>query len=189
MKILYFHGWGSKFDPESSKIQELSKLGEVVGPCLDYTGGFASVLSQCHDALSADDYDVVVGTSLGGYTASQVGSHFGLPFAAVNPCLNPREDLQKYVGSGRDWLGQPYTLTPESLDDWPEFSREGYGLVLLDSQDEVIDSESTAAWIGDRYPVVLFDGGNHRFAHMGESLGFIRDLVNSAQLVYGLETE
>ena len=31
MKIMYLHGYGSKFDPESAKIQALMKLGEVSG--------------------------------------------------------------------------------------------------------------------------------------------------------------
>lgn len=189
MNILYFHGWGSRFDPTSSKIQTLMGLGQVTGPNLDYTQGFANLLAQCHDAIADDDYDVVVGTSLGGYLASQVGSRWGIPFAAVNPSINPAESLQRYVGSGQDWYGEPYTLAPGSLLDWPLFSREGYGLILLDQGDELIPADETAEWVGDRYPVIMFRGGNHRFAHMAESLEYIRNLVNSAEQVYGLETE
>ena len=189
MNILYIHGWGSAFDPQSSKIQTLSELGTVRGPNLDYTQGFDAVIGQCRAMLMEDDYDVVIGTSMGGYTASHVAPGVGLPFVAINPAVNPAQSLGRYLGTGKDWQGRPYRLDPEVIRSLPLLSLKGYGLVLLDREDELIDSEATAEYVGSRYPVIMFEGGSHRFDHMGESLGFIRNLVNSAELVYGLETE
>ena len=89
-----------------------------------------------------------------------------------------------------DWAGRPYHLDPEVIRSLPTFNLySGYGLVLLDRGDELIDSESTAEYIGDRYPVVMFEGGSHRFEHTRESLPHIRNLINSANSNYGVETE
>ena len=62
----------------------------------------------------------------------------------------------------------------------------GYGLILLDRGDKLMDSEKTAEFIGDRYNIVMFEGGNHRFAHMRESLNHIATLAHNAKFAYGL---
>lgn len=42
IRIMYLHGYGSRFDPHSDKMQVLSRLGEVFGPDLDYGQGLFS---------------------------------------------------------------------------------------------------------------------------------------------------
>lgn len=189
MNILYIHGWGSEFDSGSNKVTQLSRLGSVVGPNLDYTQGLRAVLDECKGWIQEHDIDLIVGTSLGGYTASHLGARTGLPFVAVNPAINPRESLEKYLGEGVDHVGHQYHLRPEVIADLPLFNMNGFGLVLLDMDDEVLDSSLTAEFIGSRYPVVTFQGGSHRFEHMEDSLGYVQNLVNNAQTIYGLETE
>ena len=95
MKIFYIHGWGSTFSPESEKIQTLMELGTVRGPNLDYPAGFRGVMGQCRAMLMDDDYDVIIGTSLGGYTASHLAPTAGLPFVAINPAVDPPHSLGK----------------------------------------------------------------------------------------------
>lgn len=189
MNTLYIHGWGSAFDPQSEKAQILSELGRVRGPNLDYAAGFDAVKSQCLTMLMEDDYDVIIGTSLGGYTASHVAPHAGLPFVAINPIVDPARSLERYLGTGLDHQGRTYRLEPDTIRTLPPMSLRGFGLILLDRGDELLDSEATAVYVGDRYPIVMYDGGCHRFAHTRESLPHIRNLVNSAEQVYGVETE
>lgn len=189
MEILYLHGWGSCFDSASEKIQVLGELGRVSGPDLDYTRGFQSALDQCYDMVYDVDYDLVVGTSLGGYLASHLGAKTGLPFVSINPSIDPALSLRKYLGRGVDHYNKAYNLQESVIQDLPKFNMNGFGLILLDRGDELLDSEETAEFIGDKYSIVMFEGGNHRFTHMKESLNHIRNLVSHAQHVYGLFTD
>lgn len=185
--ILYIHGWGSAFDPKNEKIQVLGKLGLVFGPTLDYTSGFDKVTGQCLKIINEYDPDLIVGTSLGGYLASHIGALSGKAFVAINPAIDPGESLKKYVGEGRDHTGKLYNLSNDIILDLPKFNMNGCGLILLDKGDDLLDSAATAKALGDRYRVVEFEGGNHRFAHMEESLDAIKQHLDDSRLVYGLD--
>ena len=52
-------------------------------------------------------------------------------------------------------------------------AKNGCGLILLDEGDEVIDARHTREVLKDYYQVEMFEGGNHRFAHMEEALPLI----------------
>lgn len=187
VNILYLHGWGSKFDPDNEKIVALEKLGTVHGVDLDYSLGYGKVIAQAiHKGLLVDA-DLVVGTSMGGYLASHVGKSMGIPYVACNPALRPRKQLKKYLGDGETYDGQAYTFTKKELKSYPHFVglslRDKFlfggarGMILLDSDDELIDSLATKMDVMCLNPVFMFEGGNHRFAHMEESLRYIQLLL------------
>jgi uncharacterized protein len=184
MKILYVHGFGSKFDPSNEKVVALSQLGEVIGVDVDYTSGYGAARLTVVEAAADAEVDLIVGTSLGGYMAAQVGSAYGVPFVAINPAIAPAETMLKYVGSGVDFAGRTYTLTEEVADSYPDIVTHGAGLVLLDEDDEVLPSKITRAFLGAAFRVVMFPGGNHRFAHIAESLPLIESHYNTAGVVY-----
>lgn len=166
MNILYIHGYNSCFKPNSEKMQTLSKLGTVMGITIDYTdAGFDNTISQLLEYIKENDIVVVVGTSLGGYLASHCASISGLPFVAINPSMNP----QRLISS----FNKP-------------FNTEGCGLVLLDRGDEVIDSKATYDALSEQFDVVMFEGGNHRFQHMADSLDLIKAHIFNASINYGL---
>ena len=103
MKILYIHGFGSYYHPSKSKIQTLQRLGDVIGVNLDYCEGFEPSYEKVCEVVSS--CDLIVGTSMGGYMASHVGTAYGIPFVALNPAVNPRDSLLKHVGSFVDYGG------------------------------------------------------------------------------------
>jgi len=176
MNILYIHGFGSRFDPASEKVQILGELGTVYGVDLDYSQPFSELYAIVEQAILDNEIDLLVGTSMGGWTVAEIGTDCAIPFVAINPARNPRVALRRYLGTHTDYTGREYTLTEDVLTDYSPFPLiEGArGIVLLDSGDEVIDSSLTHRTVRDAYPTFVFEGGNHRFEHMAESLHLIR---------------
>jgi predicted esterase YcpF (UPF0227 family) len=176
MNILYVHGFGSRFDPNSEKIKVLGELGNVYGIEVDYTKGFQWIMGTLTRFVSMNKIDVVVGTSMGGFMANHVGLEKNIPFVSINPCVDPRNMLRKYLGAGIDHYGREFTLEEWVLDEFPEFVVDETlcGVVFLDEDDEVIDSYATQRLTRDHYTTVLFNGGSHRFEHMREALPIIR---------------
>lgn len=177
MNILYIHGFGSRFDPKSEKVQSLGALGCVYGIDLDYTQPLEKNLIRCTAMVYQMNIDLLVGTSMGGYIVNQVSRETGIPFVALNPCVNPRTMLRKYLGTNTDRYGLEYTLSEQVLDQMPDFDLACQGIVLLDINDEVIPVQGTVKALSNYYPVMMFAGGSHRFEHMTESLPLIREFL------------
>ncbi|WP_428355369.1 YqiA/YcfP family alpha/beta fold hydrolase [Methyloprofundus sp.] len=160
MNILYIHGFKSQFKEQSAKVQALNKLGKVFGVTLDYTNAFKEIKNILHKFVLDKDIDLVVGTSLGGYYSS-------------------------IIGDGFTFTGDAYTLKKETITTYPGFALEGCGLILLDRGDKLINSEETLSTLENFYGTRIFEGGNHRFEHINESLREIEDFFERPSLVYG----
>lgn len=180
MNILYLHGFASKFEPESDKIKTLGELGAVSGFDIDYTLTPDQIFGviETHIHNTEQDYDVIVGTSLGGYFAAMVGARLGIPFVAINPSIDPAISLQASAGEGRDWSGKKYVLEKSTISLYKPFTNlpQGFGLILLDRGDDVFDNERTFNVLSGMYEVSIYNGGSHRFEHMKEALPQIASL-------------
>ena len=185
MKIFYIHGFGSSFDETSAKITTLKTLGEVSGVDIDYTKSFSDIKKLLIEKIIESKADLIVGTSMGGYYAAELGNELGVPFVAINPAITPYISLQKYVGNGVDWTGKSYSLKKKTVDEYHDISTTGAGLILLDNGDDVIDSTKTFETLKDKYSVKCFEGGSHRFEHMNESLDLIKCFYDMASVSYG----
>lgn len=186
LNIYYCHGFASQFDPGSSKIEALSKLGPVYGHNIDYTKPVDEIVQQCIDKLIEADIDIIIGTSMGGWLASVAGSRTGVPFVAINPAIEPSQTLRRHIGKGVDYQGNKYELTSSVVSGYGPLPTDGCGLILLDEGDDVFDWRETYDVYHKRYSVVSFPGGSHRFEHMEASLPLIEDFFDGSSLVYGL---
>jgi hypothetical protein len=186
MNILYIHGFGSQFDPTHEKIVALATLGKVTGVNVDYCKGFESVFNKVRDVVSTDGIDLIVGTSMGGYMAAHVGAETGVPFVSINPAITPVSSLQKWMGTFADHNGNTKSLTESTIDSYPDIATTGYGLVLLDHNDEVIKAGDTVRLLEDKFHVEMFSGGNHRFAHMEQAMPLIATHVAQASASHGV---
>ena len=186
MNIYYCHGFASQFDPNSSKLEVLSRLGSIDGHNIDYTKPAEEVVQHCVDTLIKSDIDLLVGTAMGGWLASVVGTRLGIPFVAINPAIDPSQTLKKHVGTGLDFQGEEYHLTESVIDSYGSLATNGCGLILLDQADDVIDWRVTHDLLQEHYSVVSFPGGSHRFEHMEEALPLIEAFFERSSLVYGL---
>jgi uncharacterized protein len=189
-KFFYLHGFNSAVDESSDKFQLLKTLGETVPLNYDSFDTYGNIIKSLVGRIEMDFMLVFVGTSLGGYYAAELGKIFDSPCVMINPALNPGECLEPLVGQTFEnyQTGVVNTLSKETVDSYRgmEFSKDRYRyytpLVLLDSGDELLDSKKTSQEMSG-YDVVCFNGGNHRFEHMVESLPFISNYVDTCSYI------
>jgi len=187
IKIFYVHGWGSEFDPNSDKVRALGEIGEVHGVTVPWAEGHNRVFEQLTEEILAYQPDLLVGTSMGGYGVSHLGSELGIPFVAINPAIRPHETLMERVGVGTDYYGREYELTWQTVAAFPEFATGGCGLVLVAMDDNVIDAQETINSYSDHYDCRAFENGGHRFENLREALPLITEHYSIAEVVYGLD--
>jgi len=186
MKILYIHGFASKYDATNDKVVALASLGNVVGIDIDYTQPKAVITSLLIETITQHGVDLIVGTSMGGYYAAEVGHATGLPFVACNPAVDPGNALRKYTGPGHvDYSGNKFEVPHSVVDEYKSIETGGCGLILLDQGDGLFDSNKTAKLLEQSFKVELFNGGSHRFMHMAEAAPMIAEHYEQAGVVYG----
>ena len=69
------------------------------------------------------------------------------------------------------------TLSEDVPKSYPEISKKGKLLIILDEGDEVLDPYETQKLFADFNPI-LFKSGSHRFEHMQDALPKIRKFLN-----------
>ncbi len=188
--FVYLHGFNSAFNPDHEKVKTLSNLGTVVGISYDSYGSYQKICSYLTAQLSQYDRDdtVIVGTSLGGFWAAEMGFKLSIPSVIINPCYDPTNMLQKYVGPQQNYAtGEQTNFELDSALSYMHCksydSQYCYmPLVLLDMGDEVIDSFETRR-LFEGFPMVHYAGGSHRFDHMKDALEEIVKYVNHCLFV------
>ena len=188
MKILYLHGYASQFDPDSAKIKALSKIGEVDGPDLDYTQGQKNVFGKVADFAGYGDYDLIVGTSMGGWLASHACIALGTPFVALNPAVHPSKTLKKYVGQTVNYIGRAFRIDEETVASYSHFNTEGgCGHILCEEGDEVLDARYTIQYLEKSYGTTLVPGGSHRFESLADHLDLLKHTTHICSVIWGSE--
>ena len=171
--ILYVHGFNSFFDENSDKIIELKKHFNVFGLSLDYSKLlYDNVYTLIYNELVDKKIDCSIGTSCGGWLADSIGSRFGVPFVCINPVIDQIQTLEKYSVNSE---------IIESYKIQKRFSKNG--LLLLDMGDDVLDSEKTLKYYRNSLICRTFEGGNHRFAHMKESIEDIICFITISEII------
>ena len=164
MKILYLHGFASAVKKSSKKYDELSKIGEVVPFAPDYCQGFDQVMKDTLVFAAAGNIQGIVGTSMGGYTASHIAAQLKVPFVAINPSITPSQTLKKYVGKHQSYDGSSYELKLEHVDSYADFNTLVKGLIIVSTLYEVIPAEDTQVFAKEKQlPIINCDYGDHRF--------------------------
>ena len=195
LTILYLHGFASAFNPNSKKVEALSKLGNVVGIDIDYAKTRGEIEEDILRFVHSNDINLIVGCSMGGYNAINIGAATGIPCVALNPAIFPERKLQERVGKtiANYVTKEKIVITEEHVRSYNPFKKEfsfeseACCLVLLDKDDNVIDSAETYETLKDIYKCVVYDGGSHRFEHMEEALPLVKELLTNAEVAYGLE--
>lgn len=193
--IIYFHGFNSAYNPENEKVRVLQELGNVTGITYNSYASFESIFKEIQSQLQNITEDTVfVGTSLGGFWAATMAKFYSCPSVIINPCYDPAEMLQKYIGYNTNYFSKKMTVLESDIVETysghelsgNDNSFEFMPLVLLDMNDEVIDSWKTREVLAE-YPMAHYAGGNHRFAHMKEALDEIKQYVNHCSYVENMD--
>ena len=125
-RILYLHGLESKANCD--KVGFLRSLGHIVtSPKIDYKD--PNCYSDLCDLVIRDyyKYDVIIGSSMGGWCAWNLGKDIGVPVLLLNPAVHSR-----------------------SIDIDIEPVRESKAskvFLALGMYDDVIDSNTTIEWL------------------------------------------
>jgi len=179
MSIIYLHGFNSS--GQSAKAQELAALMpdiEVLTPDIPADMREAIPFLMQYIGNHADRDLMLIGSSLGGYYARYLAGRFGCAAVLINPALNPVPLLLTQLGDQINYYtSERYQLTAgmvQALDAWAANNTGIPLLVLLDEEDELLDSGLTQRNCQGMADVVVFPGGSHRFEHLPESINRIR---------------
>jgi uncharacterized protein len=185
MTFIYLHGFNSDRNPTSDKLKELGKLGEVITLSYDSFALYEDILKDLKEKIKRELRDrppgevALVGTSLGAYWAAALSGIYGVPAILLNPAIQPAKTLEKYVGlTLKNFVNDEVNTFREDVPkSYPEISKKGKLLIILDEGDEVLDPYETHKLFADFNPI-LFKGGSHRFEHMPEALPHIEKFLN-----------
>jgi len=87
MNVLFLHGLESK--PTGPKMQYLKdRFTNYYAPEIDYEDpdAYEEILDLC----IAEEFDMIIGSSMGGYFAHAIGTTLGTPVIMFNPALHSR---------------------------------------------------------------------------------------------------
>jgi uncharacterized protein len=197
-KFYYLHGFNSAADPDSDKVRLLKSIGEVVLLSYDSFATYDQIMKSLVEANEPDldwTIPVIVGTSLGGFYAAELGKCWGLPCVMINPAWRPLDVLGPQSGQTftNYKTGEVRTLEKHVTDSYLgksfDTNRYYFPLVLLDEGDELLDSQETSQQLSSmKCEVIMFEGGDHRFAHMEQALKPISDYASVCEYVTDLNT-
>ena len=144
MNVLYLHGLESK--PGGSKVKYLKdRFDMVYAPAMDYNN--PELFSEMVDLCIAEYFDLIIGSSMGGYFAHQLATHIeDTKLMLFNPAVHSR------------------SFEPEGVTDGA-FSVQGH--VVLGLEDDVINPTETYNMVGslsfyDGLSVVPIERMGHR---------------------------
>ena len=125
-RILFLHGLESKANCD--KVGFLRSLGHIVtSPKINYRE------DNCYDNLKTlvkyNTYDVIIGSSMGGWVAWNLGKDLGIPVLLLNPAVHSRS----------------IDIDIEPIRD----QKASKVFLALGKYDEVIEPELTIKWLND----------------------------------------
>ena len=140
MNVLYLHGLESK--PTGPKMKYLKdRFENYYAPEIDYENpeAFEEILDLC----IAEEFDMIIGSSMGGYFAHAIGTTLGTPVIMFNPALHSRSFDPYGVVCGQ-----------KPID----------GVCVLGMNDDVIDPLTTVKMLENepKLEIMPIEGMGHR---------------------------
>lgn len=96
MKILFLHGLESKLSNEKRAI--LETYGNVIAPDLDYKSN-SNMIQTLYNEFQNQNIDVIIGSSMGGFTGFYLAKSFGIGALLYNPALPYRNSVIQEIPS------------------------------------------------------------------------------------------
>lgn len=94
MNILFLHGLESKLSDPKRVI--LETYGTVIAPDIDYKSN-ANVIQNLYDDYHIQDINVIIGSSMGGFTAYHLANSLGICALLYNPALPYRNKIEQII--------------------------------------------------------------------------------------------
>ncbi len=168
--ILYLHGLNSS--PNSHKARlltarmaELGLAGRLLIPLLSHDP--ASTIAEVERQLTALNRSVtLIGSSLGGFYATWLAEKHGLKAVLVNPAVEAPRLARQWLGpqknyySGEEWMLTEAHVAALDAMDVPAITHPERYLLLVESGDEVLDSQRAVEKFSGARQIVV-PGGDH----------------------------
>lgn len=176
MKILNLHGYHAL--AENSSYYALKACGyEVICPQIDYDSQSSEeILSTLLSLYDSEHCEAVVGSSMGGFFAIQVGAEKQCRSVLINPCLAPFQTLPELDFDNREYILQYIGLFSNlsKLD----FSKT---FAIIGEKDDVIKTHSVIKYLlEDSHCILVPDGG-----HPGSTLHLEEVFQKHANYFFG----
>ena len=106
----------------------------------------------------------------------------------INPALNPEKVFRENLGEHTNpATGEKVLINEAYIADLLKYKKDELdqsvpGLLLIDSDDEVIDVDyaiNQYTGVGEPSKMVVYSGGDHRFIHTQEAWQEIKDFLKS----------
>ena len=175
--VYLLHGFASAPKYPSDKANALAAVFElpVKQIAYDSAANFMDNMAQLKTQIDVAPH-VFVGTSLGGFYANKLAEFFYSEYTAasamLNPCHDPAEMLVNVLGEHINYAtDETFIFTEQAL-----VSYQGVRLMdalitmpramLLNKDDERIDSATTMQLYQDKLRIFSFGHGGHRFENI-----------------------
>ncbi|GAV19931.1 hypothetical protein MMIC_P0892 [Mariprofundus micogutta] len=183
--LIFIHGFNSAGN--SDKAYRLIKAfpdRSVLTPDCPYAPADAitDLCTLIESGLESHSSVTVIGSSLGGFYAVYLAHKYKLASILINPLVD-QTLLRQQIGPQRNYYtDEQYEWTTEHCDQLDSMRVSATKLaikplLLLDEQDELLDSRMAAEHFDGLAEIHCFDGGSHRFEHMDEALPIMSNYI------------
>ncbi|MEA2047479.1 MAG: YqiA/YcfP family alpha/beta fold hydrolase [Campylobacterota bacterium] len=174
-KILYIHGFASCGEGNKSLTLQ-SYFGQEDVLTIDLPPSPKDAIEKLEALIDSFKVELLIGSSLGGFYATYLAEKYQLKSVLVNPSTQPWETLSPYVGWQKRYCDEEvFEFKARYLEDLKTLQtipKRGKYLVLLQSEDEVLDYAKAQSFYNEHKIIVEY-GGNHRFENIDDYLSMI----------------
>lgn len=180
--IFYVHGFNSSRDSSTGRMLR-EQIGRPV-KCLGYdcSKPFKENLEELgKEAWQAmDGFDVIVGSSLGGFYACEMVKELQTCAVVFNPAMRPKFQLKQFLGENVNFAtGKKWTFTEDVLNSYPEELKAPKGLPVkayASKDDELLPENALLA--EKEFEAFEFIEGGHRITDFRKYLDEIKRYEN-----------
>lgn len=192
MNLIYLHGFQSS--PLSMKGQLLYAYVQQHRPDIqmhlpDLNAPPLEVLAQLSALIQSLSNVALVGSSLGGFYATQLVAQHHVPAVVINPAMRPWQLFQNLFGDVLPYTVHPnWHLTAQQLDDLadialPVAQDADKILVLLQQGDEVLDYREAQRYYSAASPSAMImteAHGNHAMDDFADKIPMLLQFLSDS---------
>lgn len=141
MTILYLHGLESKLNPQKRTI--LERFGTIIAPDIDYYSD-PNIFDLLIKSNEIHHFDIVVGSSMGGFMGYYFANTISCPALLFNPAL-------------------PHRPVSQNIPEINSLETASNLYFVLGGQDDIIKANDTLKWLSEnRFPETDFQITIHK---------------------------
>jgi predicted esterase YcpF (UPF0227 family) len=185
-QILYIHGFKSTGNALKAQILK-KKFPLVFSPTLPLSPFKA--LDFLIFEIEKNTYDLIIGSSLGGFYALSLHKLLGSKILLINPSLEPWKSLDKQVGTHQqfetqqtfEWKHEYNQQLFEINNDLSENTINQSNIYFFLSTDDELLNHSQIPVLFPQSQIWHFDNAKHQFTAFTRTIPLINTILNSTQ--------